>query len=76
MGLTVSRQTALILSLNFQKRLFFYLQRSKMQPKYQLSKRVRFSSNLALSADLHGLLAPEESLNLKNHGQCSQKHSL
>ena len=32
--------------------------------------------NLAISADLHGLLAPKESPHLKNHGPCCQKHSL
>ena len=31
---------------------------------------------LAISADLHGRLAPEESPHLKNHGPCCQKHSL
>ena len=33
-------------------------------------------SNLTISADLHGLLASEEFLHLKNHGPCCQKHSL
>jgi len=33
-------------------------------------------SNLTISADLHGLLAPKESLNGKNQFPCSQKHSL
>ena len=31
---------------------------------------------LAISADFHGRLAPEESPHLKNHGPCCQKHSL
>ena len=33
-------------------------------------------SNLTISADLSVLLAPEESLNSKNRGPSSQKHSL
>ena len=33
-------------------------------------------SNLTISADLHGLLAPEEFLHLKNYRPCCQKHSL
>ena len=40
----------------------------------QPSKKV--ISDLAISDDLHGLLAPEESLNWKNQFPCSQKHSL
>ena len=34
------------------------------------------SRYFTISTDLHGLLAPEESLHLKNHGPCCQKHFL
>ena len=33
-------------------------------------------SNLNISADLHGRLAPEEPFSWKNQFPCSQKHSL
>ena len=77
MGLTVSCQTALNLNLRPSKKVIFYRQLSKMQSNTVLTvKTFQGISNLTLSADLHRLLAPEESLHLKNHGPCCQKHSL
>ena len=51
MGLTVSRREG----------YFFYRQPSKMH------SNINRHNVLTISADLHGLLAPEESLHLKNH---------
>ena len=39
-------------------------------------EKSQFISNLPISADLHGLLAPEESLNWKNCSQFSNTISL
>ena len=39
-------------------------------------KKFQGIPNLTISADIHGHLAPEESLNWKNQSPCSQKHSL
>ena len=67
MALTVSRQ----------KKFTFYRQPSKMQ--IDTVKKFRGISILLffpISADRHGLLAPEESSSkLENHFPCSQKHS-
>ena len=38
-------------------------------------KKFQCISNLTILADLHGHLAPEESLNWKNQFPCFQKHS-
>lgn len=39
-------------------------------------KKFQGIPNLTISADIHGHLAPEESLNWKHQSPCSQKHSL
>ena len=62
MELTVSRQTALNLTVNHQKRLFLFVNRQKCGVILTV-KTFQGFSNLGISADLHGLLAPEESLN-------------
>ena len=38
-------------------------------------RKFRGISNLTISTDPQGILAPEESLNWKNQSPCSQKHS-
>ena len=38
-------------------------------------KKFQGISNLTISADLHGILAPKEFLNWKNQRPCSQKHT-
>ena len=68
MWLTASRQTAQNSIVNRQKSLFFTVNRQKCRLILMVEKS-QFISNLPISADLHGLLAPEESLNWKN---CSQ----
>ena len=65
MGLRVSRQ----------KRLFFTVYRQKCRV-ILIVETFQGISNLSISDDLHGLLAPEESYHLKNHGPFCQKHSL
>ena len=61
MGLTVGRQ----------KRLFFTVNRQKCTVILTV-KAFQGIANLTISADIHGLLAPEESLRLKNHEPCCQ----
>ena len=68
MWLTASRQTAQNSTVNRQKSLFFTVNRQKCRLILMVEKS-QFISNLPISADLHGLLAPEECLNWKN---CSQ----
>ena len=68
MWLTASRQTAQNSIVNRQKSLFFTVNRQKCRLILMVEKS-QFISNLPISADLHGLLAPEESLNWKN---CSE----
>ena len=52
-------------TINRQKRLFFYLQLSKCILRLTV-KKFQCISNFAISsADLHGILAPEESINWK-----------
>ena len=75
MGLTISRQTASYLTVSRQKRLFFTVNRQKCKV-ILIVKTFQGISNLSISDDLHGILVPEESLHLKNHGPCCQKHSL
>ena len=65
MGLTVSRQ----------ERLFFTVNRQKCTVILTV-KAFQGIGNLTISAYLHGLLAPEESLRSKNHEPCCQEHSL
>ena len=61
MGLNVSRQTASNLS-NDRQRLFFTINRQKCRLILTV-KKFPGISNLTVSADPHGLLVPEESLN-------------
>ena len=61
MGLTVSRRERLFFSVNLQKCTVILT-----------VKTFQGIVNLSISADLHGLLAPEESLHLKNHWPCCQ----
>ena len=61
MGLTVSRRERLFVSVNLQKCTVILT-----------VKTFQSIANLPISTDLHGLLAPEESLHLKNHWQCCQ----
>ena len=72
MGLTVSREKGLKFNRQPSKKVIFYRQPTKMQ----CNMKCQNVSDLAISDDLHGLLAPEESLNWKNQFPCSQKHSL
>ena len=62
MGLTVSRQMAQNLTVSRRKRLFFTVNRQKCRLIITVNKFPDIS-NLTISADLHGPLAPEESLN-------------
>ena len=62
-------------TINRQKRLFFYLQLSKWILRLTV-KRFQCISNFAISsADLHGILAPKESINWKNRFPCSQNYN-
>ena len=61
MGLTVSRRERLFFSVNLQKCTVILT-----------VKTFQGIANLSIWADLHGLLAPEESLHLKNHWPCCQ----
>ena len=74
MGLTISSQTVLNLTVNLQKRLIFTVSLQKCQLILTV-KKFQGILNLTISADPHGILAPEESLNCKNQFPCSQKHS-
>ena len=49
----------------------FYHQPSKIQSNIN-RKNVSRTSNISFKADLHGLLAPEESPDCKHHQPCSQ----
>ena len=49
----------------------FYPQPSKIQSNIN-RKNVSRTSNISFKADLHGLLAPEESPDCKHHQPCSQ----
>ena len=67
MGFTINRQmpknTA---TINRSKKVFFLLSTVKMHIKIN-SKKFQGISNFAISsADLQGILAPEESINWKN----------
>ena len=75
MWLTASCQTAQNSTVNRQKSLFFIVNRQKCRLMLMVEKS-QFISNLPISADLHGLLAPEESLNGKNCSQFSNTISL
>ena len=68
----VNRQPSNGLKFNSQssKRLFFTVNRQKCR----LILHIQGISNLTFSADLHRILAPEETLNWKNQFLCSQKH--
>ena len=59
MGLTVSRLERLFFTVNPQKCTVILTIKT-------------FQGIANLTTDLHGLLAPEESLHLKNHWQCCQ----
>ena len=61
MGLTVSRRERLFFTVNLQNRTLILT-----------VKTFQGIANLTISADLHGFLAPEESLHLKNHWPCCQ----
>ena len=54
---------------------FFYRQLSKMHGNIN-RQTFQGNSNLAISADLHGFLTPEEYRNRKNQFPRSQKHSV
>jgi len=74
MGLTVRQPSnGLIFNRKPSKKVIFYRQQSKMQ----IASFKEFQSCLfGISADRHGLLAPEESSSkLENQFPCSQKHS-
>ena len=66
-------------TINRQKRLFFYLQLSKYILRLHIEitvKKFQCISNFAISsADLHGILATEESINWKNRFPCSQNYN-
>ena len=64
-GLKINRQPL--------KKVIFYHQPSKMQIKINC-QMFQGISDLSISTDFHGILAPEESLNWRNHFSCSQKH--
>ena len=61
MGLTVRRRERLFFIFNLQKCTVILT-----------VKTFQGIANLTISADLHGLLAPEESLHLKNHWPCCE----
>ena len=65
LGLTFSRPPS--------QRVFFTVYRQKCRLKFSVEK-FHGISNLTISADLHGRLAPEESLNYHNQFPCSQKN--
>ena len=71
MGLAVSRQTAYKLTVNRQKK-FFTVNRQECRLKLTVRK-FQDISNLTISADLHGIVAPKESVKWKNQFPCSQK---
>ena len=73
----VNRQPSngLIFNRRPSKRLFFTVNRQKCTVILTV-KAFQGIANLTISADIHGLLAPEESFGLKNHQPCCQKHSL
>ena len=59
MGFTVGRQMDLKLTVNRQRRLFFYCQTSKMQVRINRQKSSKYFASLI---DLHGIPAPEEKM--------------
>ena len=62
-------------TFNRQKRLFFCLQLSKYILRLTV-KKFQCISNFAISsADLHEILAPEESINWKTRFPCSQNYN-
>ena len=56
------------------KKVIFTVNRQKCRLIITINKFPDIS-NLTISADLHGPLAPEEFLNWKSQFSCSQKHS-
>ena len=52
-------------TINHQKKLFFYLQLSKCILRLTIKKFPCISNFAISSADLHGILAPEESIKLE-----------
>ena len=57
------------------KKVTFYLQLSKCILRLTV-KKFQCISNFAISSfDLHGILAPEESINWKNRFPCSENHN-
>ena len=80
MGLTVSRQTAENLSVTVKKNYFlFTVNRQKCRLILTVKKFQAYGlpfqviANLTISADLQGILAPEETLKGKNQFPCSEK---
>ena len=71
MGFTVGRQMDLKLTVNRQRRLFFYRRTSKMLVRINRQKSSKYCASLT---DLHGIPAPEEKL--QNWFSCSQKHPI
>ena len=72
MGLTVGRQMDLKLTINRQRRLFFFYRRtSKMQVRINRQKSSKYFASLI---HLQGIPAPEEKL--QNWFSCSQKHPI
>ena len=59
MGFTVGRQMDLKLTVNRQRRLFFYRLTSKLQVRINRQKSLKY---FASHIDLHGIAAPEEKM--------------
>ena len=65
MRLAVSRQTAYKLTVNRQKS-FFGVNRRECRLRVTV-RNFQSISNLTISADLHGIVAPEESVNSRDY---------
>ena len=73
MWLTVSRQTALNLSVTVKKTFFFFTVNRQKCRLILTVKKFQVIANLTISADFQGILAPQESLKWKNQFPCPEK---
>ena len=72
MGLTISRANVLEIKRQPSKKVFFTVNCQK-ERLMLTARKFQGILNLTISADIHRLLVPEESLNWKKQFPCSQK---
>ena len=73
MGLTISRANGLEINRLPSKNVFFFTVNCHKGRLILTVRKFQGILNLTISADIHRLLVPEESLNWKKQFPCSQK---